>query len=116
MNAESIAQSTAREVARRCHLPPIFVPGPLRKVVTSFRSHLQLAWEARLITNPPAEIHRALKGQELGQFSIIGYGEHFDKGQEEGDFICRSDGARLSFKIQFEAVPGRANELVPFTY
>lgn len=111
MNIKEKLLAIGRDFSERVYSSPVTVDGPLYRVGASFRSHLQLASDDGLVTNPPMDIFTKLKWYETGETMIVSYGAAFDKGQQNGDFLHRRDGARLSFTVQLDMV-GNSDKLL----
>lgn len=117
MKAEQKAADVGRAIRDRSHSTPLIVEGPLYKVRSSVRNYLQTAYESGIVNTTLRDINRALRAWESPSVINVTYGEVFDKGQPDGNFIYLRDGSRVSFNIQLRPLDVRdRTQLTPITY
>lgn len=109
------ARAFARDVERRTLTQP-GLPTTPEAFVAELRAHLVSAADRRILRTAPHEVFRLLKADRQSRpggatvISIFG-GEPFDKGQTDGAFFVRRDGASFSFTTTAIYTPGQPPEL-----
>lgn len=97
------ARTSAREVEGAvCAITPSLPRSP-KKLRSEIHASLIRASDEGLLRSAPHDVFKLLnltvEPMPQGEVAALICGEHFDDGQEEGAFLYRADGARLSFSI-----------------